>query len=114
MNTKKVKHSVKALPKYEDWLIQSLKNKNRAAIYLQTAIEEYQEDYDPAPLLLAFRHVAMAQGCVGQLAKKASLNRETLYRTLSQKGNPKLNTFGRLLHGLGFHLVVKANKEIKT
>jgi len=76
---------------------------------LQTALEEYQEDNDPAPLLLAFRHVTLAQGGIAKLAKKANLNRETLYRTLSQKGNPKLNTFGKLLNGLGFHLEVKAN-----
>ena len=95
-------------PKYEDWLIQSLKDKKEAEIYLQTAIEEYMEDNDPAPLLLAFRHVAMAQGGMGVLAEKSHLSRETLYRTLSRKGNPKLQTVSKLLHALGFSLAVKA------
>ncbi|HLB57971.1 MAG TPA: addiction module antidote protein [Gammaproteobacteria bacterium] len=109
MSKKRKKHCVEELPKYEDWLVQSLRNKKRAAAYLQTAIEEYQEDNDPAPLLLAFRHVAMAQGGVAQLAKKTNLNRETLYRTLSRKGNPRLQTLGKLLNALGFHLAVIAN-----
>lgn len=108
MANKKKKYLIKDLPKYEDWLIGSLKNKKHAAIYLQTALEEYQEDNDPAPLLLAFRHVALAQGGLSTLAKKAELNRETLYRTLSQHGNPKLQTVGKILSALGFHLVVQA------
>lgn len=102
----KRKRSINELTNYEDWLIESLKNKKQAAIYLQTAIEEYQEDNDPAPLLLAFRHVAMAQGGVAKLAQKTKLNRETLYRTLSENGNPKLQTVGKLLKGLSFHLAV--------
>ena len=96
------------LPKYNDWLIDSLKNKKKSIAYLQTAIEEYQEDSDPAPLLLAIHHVALAQGGMAELAKKTNLNRETLYRTLSAKGNPRLKTVGHLLRALGFRLTVKS------
>ncbi len=107
--TKKSKKSVSELPKYEDWLITSLKNKKRAEVYLETALEEYQEDGNPAPLLLAFRHVALAQGGMAKLAEKTDLNRETLYRTLSNKGNPRVLTLAKLLQALGFHLAIKAN-----
>lgn len=110
MSKTRKKRSVDECVKYEDWLIESLKNKKRAALYLQTAIEEYQQDNDPGPLLLAFRHVVMAQGGVSQLSEKTKLNRETLYRTLSHRGNPRLQTFGRLLNGLGFHIEVKVNR----
>src|SRR3990167_1456737 len=93
---------------YEEWLIHSLKNKKEAAIYLQVALEEYQKDGDLEAFLLALRHVAEAQGGVGKLSKKTELNRESLYNTLSHKGNPRLQTIGLLLKGLGFEFFIKS------
>jgi probable addiction module antidote protein len=93
---------------YEEWLIDSLKNKKEAANYLQVALEEYQDDGDLEAFLLALRHVADAQGGLGKLSKKTHLNRESLYKTLSNKGNPKLQTIGILLKGLGFEFHIKA------
>lgn len=92
---------------YDEWLINLLKNKEEAAIYLQVALEEYQKDNNTEALLLALRHVAEAQGGVGSLSRKTHLNRESLYKTLSGKGNPKLQTLGMLLNGLGFQLAIK-------
>ena len=92
---------------YEEWLIDSLKNKKEAAAYLQVALEEYQSDSDLEAFLLALRHVADAQGGLGMLSKKTHLNRESLYKTLSNKGNPKLQTIGLLLKGLGFAFSIK-------
>lgn len=57
---------------------------------------------------MALRHVAEAQGGLGKLSKKTHLNRESLYKTLSSKGNPKLQTIGILLKGLGFEFFIKA------
>ena len=93
---------------YEEWLIHSLKNKKEAANYLQVALEEYQTDGDLEAFLLELRHVAEAQGGIGKLSKKVHLNRESLYKTLSSKGNPKLQTIGLLLKGLGFEFFIKA------
>jgi probable addiction module antidote protein len=92
---------------YEEWLINSLGNKKEAAAYLQVALEEYQKDNDTEALLVALRHVAEAQGGISTLARKTQLNRESLYKTLSGKGNPKLQTLGILLNGLGFQLSIK-------
>src|SRR5437867_3668982 len=92
---------------YEAWLIHSLENRKEAATYLQVALEEYQKDGDLEAFLLALRHVAEAQGGIGKLAKKTHLNRESLYKTLSSKGNPKLQTIGLLLKGLGFEFFIK-------
>ena len=47
---------------YEAWLINSLKNKKEAAIYLQLALDEYQEDGNVAAILLALKQVGSAQG----------------------------------------------------
>ena len=93
---------------YEEWLINSLKKKKEAAAYLQVALDEYQNDGDLEAFLMALRHVAEAQGGLGKLSKKTHLNRESLYKTLSSKGNPKLQTIGILLKGLGFEFFIKA------
>ena len=92
---------------YEEWLIHSLKKKKEAMVYLQVALDEYQKDGDQEAFLLALRHVAIAQGGLGKLAEKTHLNRESLYKTLSKKGNPKLQTIGLLLKGLGFEFSIK-------
>jgi probable addiction module antidote protein len=92
---------------YQEWLITSLKNKKEAATYLQVALEEYQNDDNLEAFLMALRHVAEAQGGLGKLSKKTHLNRESLYKTLSSKGNPKLQTIGILLKGLGFEFFIK-------
>ena len=93
---------------YEEWLINSLKKKKEAAAYLQVALDEYKKDGDLEAFLMALRHVAEAQGGLGKLSKKTHLNRESLYKTLSSKGNPKLQTIGILLKGLGFEFFIKA------
>ena len=93
---------------YDEWLITSLKKKKEAVVYLQVALEEYQNDGNLAAFLLALRHVAEAQGGIGQLSPKANLNRESLYKTLSKNGNPKFQTIGLLLKGLGFQFSIKA------
>jgi probable addiction module antidote protein len=56
--------------------------------------------------LVALRNVTEAQGGIGELAKRTNLNREHLYRVLSRRGNPRLDTVGIILHGLGFRLSI--------
>lgn len=91
---------------YSEQLIDTLKNRNQAKLYLQAALEAYQLDDHAEAFLLALRHVAQAQGGIAKLAEKTQLNRETLYRTLSAKGNPRLQTLSVLLHALGFELTI--------
>ena len=47
--------------------------------------------------------VARARG-MAEIAKAAGLNRESLYRTLSRRGNPEIRTLFNLLHGVGLRL----------
>lgn len=60
-----------------------LKDPNEAAAYLGAAFEVG----DREAFLQAVRHVAEAQSDMSRLAKTASLNREHLYRMLSNGGN---------------------------
>ena len=104
--TTNAKKPYEELPRYEDYLIKSLKSKRHATLYLQEALSEYQNDGDAEVLMLAFRHIARAQGGIAKLAKKAHLNEKTLYRTLSKSGNPRLDTIWKLISVLGFQLKV--------
>ena len=76
------------------------------AAYLDAALE----DGDPAVLLLALREVAKAKGGISALAREANVSRESLYRTLSAGGNPKLETLCALLKALGLRLSVTARR----
>lgn len=77
------------------------------AAYLELAME----DPDPRMLMMALRNVAEARG-VKEVAEETGLNRQTLYRTLSEKGNPTLQTLSALLRSLGLRLTVKPEKGI--
>jgi len=92
---------------YHDQFIDSLKNPEEAYGYLQVAMEEYQEDNDADALLIALRNIAAAQGGMTELARRTHLNRQNLYNILSRNGNPKLDTFGLILKGLGFKLSIE-------
>jgi len=83
----------------EDFLMQDLKDINRAAEYLTAAIEEGEDVF-----LLAVRDVVEAQGGIAALAKTTNLNRENLYDMLSDKGNPRLSSITSILDRLGFEV----------
>ena len=85
---------------YQTDLIESLRDAREAEEYLNAALEED----DPDLFLLALRNVSEAQGGVGSLAEKTKLNRESLYRMLSERGNPEFQSLDALLHALGFRL----------
>lgn len=91
---------------YQPDLIESLKDAREAKEYLNAALEED----DPELFLLALRNVAEAQGGVASLAEKTKLNRESLYRMLSERGNPEFRSLDTLLHALGFRLAVAVNR----
>lgn len=91
---------------YQTDLIESLRNAREAEQYLNAALEED----DPKMFLLALRNVAEAQGGVASLAEKTKLNRESLYRMLSERGNPEFRSLDALLRALGFRLAVAVNR----
>lgn len=51
-----------------------------------------------------------AQGSVARLVEKTKLNRESLYKMLSEQGNPELKSLDLLLHALGFQLAGTENQ----
>jgi len=87
---------------YHPELIKALRDPREAVEYLNAALE----DGDPEVFLLALRDIAEAQGGVAEVAEAAKLNRENLYRMLSNRGNPELRSLDALLHALGFRLAI--------
>ena len=92
--------------KYQEWLLEKLKDHDEAIAYLNEALEESLKGDEESQylFLLALRNVAEAQGGIGNLAKKAHVGRESLYKTLSGKGNPKWHTLVSLVIALGLNL----------
>jgi len=96
---------------YEEWLINSLQDKEEATAFLDTAFESFKQDGDAEALLLALRHIVEAQGGIRALSNRTHLNRESLYKSLASKGNPKLQTVGIILKGIKFQLSEKPRQR---
>lgn len=66
---------------------------------------------EPELFLLGLRQVATALG-MSQLSNTTGLGRESLYKTLSEEGNPTLKTLLSLLDAMDLQLaVVRKNTE---
>lgn len=76
-----------------------------ANAYLQSALEDSHTQEGREALLIALRHVAQAQG-MNEVAAKAGIQRESLYRVLSPKGNPTLSTLLAVLGAAGLRFSV--------
>ena len=74
-----------------------------AAEYLNAILE----NGDQEELMLALRRISEAFGGVQKLARNARLNANTLYRTLSSKGNPELKSLRAVLRAMGMQLTVR-------
>lgn len=90
--------------KYDEWLMDQLKNTQFATEYLNAAAE----DDDIRSYLIALRNVVEARGGITEVAEKTSLSKETLYRTLSARGNPTIKTLNAVLHATGLKMTVAA------
>ncbi len=80
-------------------------NPKFAAEYLRAALDE---DDEPAVLLIALRRIAEARGGIAKVAKAAGIERESLYRALSVRGNPRLSTLVAVTKAVGLKLTVEA------
>lgn len=62
---------------------------------------------DPAIITSALGLIARARG-MSALAKETGLSRETLYKALSEGGNPTLDTLMKVTQALGVRLSIAA------
>lgn len=95
----------KASTDYREALIETLRNnEEEQLLYLKATLEDNWDA--PEAFLLSLKTIAEARG-FKNFAKDAGLSRESLYRTLSADGNPKLQTVFKILHALGMKLTVE-------
>lgn len=85
--------------------------------YLKTAedITEYLnaalDDGNEQVLLMALGNVAKANGGMSKLSRQTGLSRESLYRLLSEDGNPRLSSLVAVLHSFGLSLAVRPDSH---
>ncbi|MDO9181840.1 MAG: putative addiction module antidote protein [Bacteriovorax sp.] len=95
----------KASVDYREALIETLRgNEEEQLLYLKSTLEDNWDA--PEAFLLSLKTIAEARG-FKNFAEEAGLSRESLYRTLSADGNPKLDTVFKMLHALGVKLTVE-------
>ena len=76
-----------------------LDSEERQVAYIAAALESGEADFVRDALGL----VARARG-MGEIAKKAGLNRESLYKALGESVNPEFGTVMRIVGALGLTL----------
>lgn len=86
---------------YKEGLLKRLQDPSFAAEYLTASAE----DPEPRVYLSALRNIAEALG-MAEVAKAAGIPRESLYRALSAKGNPRWSTLSAVLRATGLKLTV--------
>jgi len=103
---------MKKYRKYRDVVIERFKeDPQEAHAYLQVALEEFEKDGNTERLMLALRTVTEAQGGVPELARRINMEKMTLYKALSEEGNPRLSTIYNILKGLGYKLMLAPFEE---
>jgi probable addiction module antidote protein len=86
-----------------------LDTEERQVAYIAAALETGDADFVRDALGL----VARARG-MGGIAKKAGLNRESLYKTLGESGNPEFGTVMRIVRALGLTLSAHSTASGQT
>ena len=76
-----------------------LETEEDIAAYLDVALN----DDDPRMLYIALGNIARARGMT-EVARKAGVSRESMYRSLSADGNPSADTLLKIVSALGIRL----------
>lgn len=90
------------LKDFNETFERDLRDPEYAAAYLQYALEDGTETF-----LIALRDVAKANGGMSRVAEATSLGRESMYKALSEDGNPKLKTVQSILSALGLRFAIE-------
>jgi probable addiction module antidote protein len=90
---------------YRELLLERLANSEVASYYLNAALEDSPESF-----LKALKNVAQARQ-MSKVAKDAGVQRETLYRSFSEQGNPTFATLSSVLGALGMRLMVAVDGQ---
>lgn|SRR5579872_3100829 len=94
---------------HNEAVIRELRDNPAFAVeYARAAFENADK---PALLLIALRRIVEARGGVAKIAKAGGLERESLNRTLSRKGDPRLSTLFAVTKAVGLRLTVETQRS---
>jgi HTH-type transcriptional regulator/antitoxin HigA len=74
--------------------------------FINDVFDAYAEHQNLSALLASLRIIARVRG-ISEIAAAAGISRQGLQKALSAKGNPRLDTLGLILGGMGYRLAVK-------
>ncbi len=98
----------KKLVLYDDVKLEYYKKHPRELkSYISIALQEYQNDGDEKAFLSALSVATRVHGGFSKLSKATGLNRENLYRALSDRSDPRLSTIMQVLGTLGLSLRIR-------
>lgn len=100
------KNFVDQFKKFDDLLIEDLKNPEYAAGFLNIAIEEFLEDGDIKSFNKILNFIVKASN-VSQIAKESKISRNHLYRIINNKSEPTLTNALRLIKALGYQFKIE-------
>ncbi len=92
----------------ESSLVNDLRDPGFAAGFL----EEVLKDGSLEAFLAAVRHVVHANGGMKRISTKTKLGRESLYKALSENGNPRFSTLSAPFQSMGLRFSVQREKKI--
>ncbi|HWE85661.1 MAG TPA: addiction module antidote protein [Terracidiphilus sp.] len=109
-----MKKNLKASASFHDWEIRELRKDREFALeLLRAALESLEDPEERGGGLLSLRALAEAYGGLAKVAAQAGISRESLYRSLSPKGNPTLKTLIAVVNAVGLRLTVVEAKRVK-
>lgn len=109
-----MKNFVGAVSHHQREIEELREDREYAVALLQVAMGSLDNPEERGGGLLALRALAEAYGGLGSVAAAAGISRESLYRTLSPKGNPTLKTLVAVLAAVGLRLSVTEKKPAKA
>lgn len=90
---------------FNDYLMEKLRDPELACHFISEAIKENDQDY----LKMALRDIVRAYG-VGCISTQTGISRQTIYKMLSENGNPTHKNLVVILDALGLELTVRPKK----
>ncbi len=94
---------------FNEYLMEKLKDPELACHFISEAMQEH----DPEYLKVALGEIVKAYG-VGYISDQTGIGRQTIYKMLSEKGNPTHRNLVAILDALGLELMVRPKKSLAS
>lgn len=83
-----------------------LKHPNEIKHYIESVLEDFQENGNKESFYKSLAIITKVKGGFAKISKKTGLNRESLYKALSTKSDPRFSTVIQILHAIGIKIKV--------